>query len=85
LEVCVDLAAKGWHVFRAVDPSALCDLIALRGTFVLRIEVTTGYHTANGNLYHPSKDSTRFDVLAVCTPDGIRYSPEMPIAEPTLP
>ena len=43
LRVCADLMERGYEVFRALSQSRhSCDLVAMRGAFMLRIEVRTG-------------------------------------------
>jgi hypothetical protein len=50
LVVAVDLTRKGFEVFRAVDPSASCDLLALKDGVVVRVEVRTGTRAINGRV-----------------------------------
>ena len=43
LRVCADLLERGYEVFRALDQARhSCDLIALKGNLILRIEVRSG-------------------------------------------
>lgn len=77
LEVAVDLLKHGFEVFRSVSPSCSCDLAILKDHCLLKIEVTTGYFRNTGTVKHGRKDQTKFDVLAVCTPKGIIYKPEL--------
>lgn len=84
LTVCVDLLRRGYDVFRAVDPSCPCDLVALGHGHVLRIEVKTGRRSRGGEVYCSRNQAQRdrHDVLAIVTSDGVvRYEPELPTAE----
>lgn len=76
--VCCDLLKKGYDVFRAVSQSSSCDMVVLKEGKVIRVEVTTGGFTATGKVTHPSKDFSRFDLLAIVLHTGeIRYSQEI--------
>ncbi len=64
--VCADLIKKGYDVFRAICSSCPCDIIILKNNQLLRVEVTTGYITsANGYVKIPTKDYSKFDILAI--------------------
>ena len=83
--VRIDLAMRGYHVWRAVDNHCPCDLIAGRGSATFRMEVTTGHWTASGkpHINHPKRAQARFsqtnwDVLAIVTEMGIVYEPALP-------
>ena len=65
LEVSCDLMKKGFDIFRAMSPSASCDLIILKNKLLLRIEATTGYRLKNNKLYYPKKDNQKSDCIAV--------------------
>jgi hypothetical protein len=79
-----DLIRRGFHVFRAVSPSAPCDLIAVSEQGTFRVEVKTAGRKANGGIVRPkisARVRTRFDVVAYVVHDGaIVYSPEWPKA-----
>lgn len=89
--VCADLLARGFEVFRAISPSASCDLIVIaRGTpTALRVEVKCS------NFRGPRVDGQvfwnvftlreqSFDVLAAVMPSGaIHYDPPLGTA-PTI-
>jgi hypothetical protein len=79
LLVETDLMKRGVGVFLALSPSCQCDLVALVDGKLLRVEVTTGYRgPRSGELSWPSKDKTRFEVLAVVERGGvITYMPEI--------
>ena len=49
LAVSCELLRRGWTVFRALSPSAFCDLIAIKDGTMLRIEVRTAYRPASGH------------------------------------
>lgn len=42
LQVCIDLASKGYEVFKAVLTNTQCDVVAVKGDTVLRLEVRGG-------------------------------------------
>lgn len=39
LLVCADLLNKGWEIFRPISATATCDLIAVKGSAAVRVEV----------------------------------------------
>lgn len=78
LAVSVDLLRRGVPVFRALSPSCPCDLAALVGSRLVRIEVRTGHRRASGDIRYPNglADSGRQDVWAVYlheTPPAVHY------------
>jgi hypothetical protein len=77
LEVAVDLLSRGFHVFRALSHSCSCDLAIVKDGKLIRVEVTTGHSNKNGTIGYPAKDETKFDILAVCTKNGIIYKPDI--------
>jgi hypothetical protein len=77
LVVCTDLMTKGFDVFRAVSQSCFIDLVAIKNGNILKIEVTTGTFTHAGALSYPKKNFDLFDHLAVVSPSGILYIPEI--------
>lgn len=79
LMVCCDLLKRGYEVFRAISQSSLFDVAAFKDGKLIRVEVTTGAFSTHGKLAHPTKDFSRFDLLAVVTGRGIEYTP--PIGE----
>lgn len=83
LTASADLARQGFDVFRAVSPSASCDLVALKATVSLRIEVRTGRVTVDGKLTWPKEARGRFDHFAVVTWDNgnpcVFYIPALPV------
>jgi hypothetical protein len=51
LLAATDLLMKGFEVFRAVSPSASCDLAILKEGKLLKVEVRTGYKRPNGKFW----------------------------------
>jgi hypothetical protein len=84
LVVCADLLRRGYGVFRSVSPACSCDLIAMRGAALLRVEVTTGHIGTTGRMSPHSKNVALSDVVAVVlhTEIGseIHYNPKLPEA-----
>jgi len=81
LIACADLLRRGWSVFRAVSPSCKCDLVIMKGTWLLRVEVTSGHiYKPSGRLSYVKKpDDYQFEVLAVVLPEGtVQYTPGLP-------
>ncbi len=75
-----DLIKKGYEVFRALSPSCSCDLIAKKGSKILRIEVRTGQIYANtGRLSYPKKkiDEQNKDHYAIVINDQVLYEPPL--------
>lgn len=62
--VCNDLLLRGYHVFRAISPSCVCDLVAIKQNKILRVEVTNGYQY-QGKLRYPKHEEDRYDIMAV--------------------
>jgi hypothetical protein len=80
LRVAVDLLSKGYEVFRALSPSASCDLLALRNGKVLRVESRTSVYRRDGtrSAKKPlAKDAGRQDVFAWVLPDRVQYEPPL--------
>lgn len=73
LIVAIDLARKGYHVFRALSPACPCDLVVVAPGAVYRVEVTTGYRGRNGRVASPAQkmqNQHKFDVLAIIVGDS---------------
>lgn len=85
LLVSYELLKRGYQVFRALAPNALCDLMVIDNKGVLkRLEVTSGHYAKNGKINHPPKDRTRFDVLCVVTRDNkIHFDPDLRVLRET--
>lgn len=78
--VACDLLRRGYEVFRALSPSASCDLAILKAGKLLRVEVRTGYRDRITGQVGTTR-THRADILAIAVHDGsIVYEP--PIAEP---
>ena len=76
LLVSADLIGRGYEVYRALCQHASCDMIAVAGDAMYRVEVKTGYRATKHCSVRPSN---RFDVLAVVVRGrGIIYSPDLP-------
>lgn len=80
LIVTADLYSRGWEIFKPFSHAACCDLIAIRGEDVLRMEVKAGYRI--GNRQSRAKGTVRpnqkFDCLAiVCDDHDITYQPPL--------
>lgn len=65
LMVSCQMLKSGYSIFRAVSPSCFCDLIAVKGKDIFRVEVTTGTKYKNGKVYHYKRDFYKFDILGV--------------------
>lgn len=79
LLVSADLIERGYDVFRAVSQSAPCDLVAMRGDNIFRIEVRTSNKKAEGLMCSIlERDYGRADVFAIVARGGsITYYPEI--------
>jgi endogenous inhibitor of DNA gyrase (YacG/DUF329 family) len=65
LLVSADLLSRGVDVFRALSPASPCDLVALHGGKLYRVEATVGKRKADGQLTWVPHDENRYDVIAV--------------------
>lgn len=83
LAVCADLMRNGYIVFRSVAPHAACDLVCFHQTGVdpiYKVEVRSAKKVMRGLQYAPPPGAKRYDILALCLPDGeIIYKPALPI------
>lgn len=80
LIVSADLLRRGYQVFRAISPACDYDLIVLKGTRLLKIEVTKGRREKTGLQW--TKHTKPYDVLAVWESNSvITYIPELPFEE----
>lgn len=76
LLACVDLARKGFHVFRAVAPSCPCDLLAMAPDGQCwRIEVRTATLTKSGTCCFSIRAADECDVYAVVSGDTVAWLP----------
>lgn len=79
LLVAADLLRRGLHVFRAMSPSCPCDLTVLKGSTLLRFEVTTARKSLVTNtISYPKHNPENYDFMALVFPDGtIQYLPSL--------
>lgn len=74
LLVCIDLMKKGYEVYRAVSPASYCDLLAIKGEEIKKIEVRTGfyYESVKGDkrLQYPKKRTENKEVIVVTYSDN---------------
>ena len=74
--VCADLLKRGVHVYRAISPSAPCDLMALVDDKLARIEVKTVTMSDHPSVFVKSHES--HDILALVFPAGeVHYYPSL--------
>jgi hypothetical protein len=81
LLVSARLLREGWDVFRAVSPSAPCDLIVTKGSAVCRVEVrSSSFLYRSGKLsysWYAKKDEGRSDVLVMVSGDSMFFAPSL--------
>lgn len=79
LLVSADLLNRGYEVFRALSPSCSCDLVAVRGQYILRIEVKNAHRTPAGICFNVRFDPEKADVLALYDrlTNNIHYTPDI--------
>jgi hypothetical protein len=72
LRVCSDLMAKGWNVYRALNPQAPCDVLCFDTKRVLRIEVKTAPEIEKGATveFCLKNKIGKFDILALVHKNG---------------
>jgi hypothetical protein len=71
LLVAAKLMTKGWHVFRSISQHCPCDLVAVKGTDCLMLEVRTGSYykqTGNHNFSKRSSDVCHIYVMTSGVP-----------------
>lgn len=81
LIVSADLIMHGWQVFRAISPAATCDIVAMKGDQVIRVEVKKAQRLKRDPslVNHGRALRGRYDVLALWFSDlTINYSPGLP-------
>lgn len=64
LLAAADLLRQGYEVFRALSPSASCDLIAMKAGTTYRVQVRTGQRYAPTGKLHCSRAGA-YDLLVV--------------------
>lgn len=82
LLAAVDLTRRGFSVFRAVSPACSCDLIALMGGRVLRVEVRTASEKLKSgrlSFSRARKDAGRSDVYAIVWGSDVHYEPSLSV------
>lgn len=74
-----DLSMLGWEVFLPASFHSACDLVAIKGSRVVRVEVKTGHKKDDGGLlYNFPTGSNQFDVIAVVLDDrSVVYIPAL--------
>lgn len=75
-----DLFKRGYEVFKALNPSANCDLIVAKDGILSRVQVRTQYLKNNGQLKYGPKtgDLGKQDVFAFVLGDGsVVYQPPL--------
>lgn len=87
LLVAADVICRGYEAYRATASQSSCDLVAIKGDTVLRIEVKTGQRSLDGELrcYVRNNQKGKHDTVAVVDPASgqityipardVRYSP----------
>ena len=78
--ICGDLLLKGFDVYRAVTPNALCDLVIIKDKEVLRVEVKTCLiYQKTGRIHYASPNPENYDILALyhVSTKTIIYNPEI--------
>lgn len=79
LRVAVDLMSRGFEVFRALSPSASCDLAIISNDHLLRVEVRTSYYGVKDGTITKNKSGVgNQDIWAFVTHDKITYEPDLP-------
>jgi hypothetical protein len=74
LTASIALMNLGWSVYRAFSHNAPCDLVAIKGSAVLRIEVKTATEGKS-----PTLDRSKFDHLALLIRGGeVVFQPPLP-------
>lgn len=81
LKVAIDLLSKGFEVFKALSPSASCDIAILKDKTILKtIEVRTANNSLLRNLESYKKRQVKAEILAAVDYQSGRiiYYPEHP-------
>lgn len=76
LLVCKDLMLRGYSVYRAVDHGSNVDLMAYKGKERLTVQVKTATLYKGSFQYKPVTNQDH-DILAIVSPIGIIYQPEL--------
>lgn len=76
LRACVDLLARGFHVYRSMSASAPWDLVvAIPSGRMVRVEVKSAVVNKNGTVGGGSFKRNVFDAVCYVTRDRIVYEP----------
>lgn len=76
LTVCANLLRSGFSVFRAVADHEDCDVVAIKGGKVYRVEVRTCRRGPGGKIFYPKGDPAKYDVMAAVDHfGGVTYIP----------
>lgn len=80
LMVGADLLTRGYEVFRSVSPNCSCDLIAVDGEDMFKVEVRTGHRGMTDKITYNSEN--RAHIVAVYVPSEriVVYYPDLPFA-----
>lgn len=84
LIVAAELLRDGWSVYRSLSVSAACDLVAIKGKRILRIEVRSATRNGLGHLQYGGQTrvelrADRYTTLAlVVDGEAVIYSGEKP-------
>lgn len=71
LTACIDLAKRGYEVFKAVNPIGSCDLMVWKGGDSMRVEVKHGIIASNGRpICNVTRNAGKYDLLALVTSEG---------------
>lgn len=65
MAVASDLLKKGYAVFQALSPACLCNLVAIKGRALYKIDVKTGYKSITGKLCFSATSKGNNDLFAV--------------------
>lgn len=72
--VCSDLMFRGYSVFRSMSPTCKCDLIAMKDSRLIRVEVKTGVTNLRGDVKPGGYlKPENFDSLAIVLGSKITY------------
>lgn len=68
IEVAMFLMRKEYSVFRALSQACFCDLIAVKGEIILKVEARTGYIGENGKVTYPKTQRGVIDCYGIYIP-----------------
>lgn len=77
LLVSADLLLKGYEVYRALSPSASCDILALQNGNIYKFEVRTGYYKNDKILYGVQNVKAPNIAVITFSDNKIHYFPEV--------